>query len=126
MSETYVRKQEVVDVECITVELFDRLYAQDPGFVKHASIGDYLVSRGLGTAARILTPGQLAEEYEKQGDGPSLAQELAPKLQDLSDRIAKLAERVRLLEAELLNRVAPKPIAPEETKPETPRAKGKQ
>ncbi|HEX6239969.1 MAG TPA: hypothetical protein VFZ61_03710 [Polyangiales bacterium] len=163
MSETYVRKQEVVEVEVITQELYDRLQAQDPGFVKHASIGDYLVSRGLGTPARIVTPGQLQEEYEKPdavqgaasaGKVEAIAEALEkafeqiealeakvtrmgehfdPQVHDLDRRTINMAGAIAELEqwrAVMNTPVQPPPqpyaIAPEATKPETPRAKGKQ
>jgi hypothetical protein len=62
MSTTYVRKQELVEVEVITPDLFDQLKASDPDFMKSASVGDYLVRSTEDV--RILSPEKLARLYE--------------------------------------------------------------
>lgn len=131
----YVAKQLEADVEVITPDVFDGETAEDPGFMKYASIGDYLVT--LGGVRSVMTPVELNARFEPKVEGPSIEQQfeelrnlVAPAaqatievgqsfeqikafVQGIEERVAKLETRARVAEA------APPP----ESKPQTGKPK---
>lgn len=138
----YVRKQETVEAEVLTEPMLERIRATDPGMVKRASIGDYLVHQGLGTPATVVP----AEEFRRLYHSEQSAREyvLAPMraleegtVRQLADRIAKLERGAQVFQGNpnaqqlggsdeaLRGAFKAKGLDGEPTKSETPKAKGK-
>lgn len=62
----FVRRPEVVEVDVITFDMLEELRAGAAGFVKNASVGDYLVRSAEPEVVSILTPQQLERRYQHE------------------------------------------------------------
>ena len=124
----YTRKLEVVTAEVLTPVGYERLFAADPGTVKRASVGDYLVAAD-GGPVRIVPREQFVREYEPVVEGVPTAAELPGKVEAIAEALETSFGHYETLERqlrELGDRVAKLEATPgESTKPETPKAKGK-